>query len=204
MFTKLEQLSWIKTEVAQDRSTQECFRGLRESFSGTEPHHSSWQCKESHRCCCHGPLVPLAIGDSGTSIVLTLYGSMRLWSLRQSERTTARDPVQHQRWTFTCCRAFCTKWQWEILEHPQYSPDMSPWHYDLFAKVKEPLRGTRYNTRNELTLAVRRFVRNGNGRFWNIHHTHPIWVHVIIITLPKWKNHCEGPSTTQLLYVDRN
>ena len=37
----------------------------------------------------------------------------------------------------------------------------------------------------------------GNGRFWNIHHTHPIWVHVIMISLPKWKNHCEGCGTTQ-------
>ena len=37
------------------------------TLGGTEPHHSSWQCKESHRCC-HGPLVPLAVGDSVTSI----------------------------------------------------------------------------------------------------------------------------------------
>ena len=27
-------------------------------------------------------------------------------------------------------------WQWEILEHPLYSPDMSPCNYNLFAKVK--------------------------------------------------------------------
>ena len=32
------------------------------------------------------------------------------------------------------------RWQWEILEYPPYSPDMSPCDYDLFAKVKEPLR----------------------------------------------------------------
>jgi transposase len=34
-------------------------------------------------------------------------------------------------------------WRWEILEHPSYSPDMSPCVFDLFAKMKEPLRGTR-------------------------------------------------------------
>ena len=33
MFTKLEQRSWIKTEMARTRSTQECFQGLRESCS---------------------------------------------------------------------------------------------------------------------------------------------------------------------------
>ena len=47
-------------------------------LDGTEPHHSSWQCKESHRCC-HGPLVPLAMGDSGTSSTLTRYESMWSW-----------------------------------------------------------------------------------------------------------------------------
>ena len=52
---------------------------------------SSRQCKESHRCCCHGPLAPLTMGDSGTSTVLTRYETMPLQSLRQSERTTARD-----------------------------------------------------------------------------------------------------------------
>ena len=27
------------------------------------------------------------------------------------------------------------RWQREILKHPPYSPDMSPFDYDLFAKV---------------------------------------------------------------------
>ena len=72
---------------------------LRENFTtlgGTEPHDSSWQCKKSHCCCCHGPLALLAMGDSGTSTVLTQYKSMRLRSLRKSERTTARGPSTTQ------------------------------------------------------------------------------------------------------------
>ena len=74
------------------------------TLGGTEPHHSSWQCKESHSCCCHGSLAPLAIGDSGTSTVLTRNESMRLLSLRQNEWTTARDPVQHKIWIYPCYR----------------------------------------------------------------------------------------------------
>ena len=31
--------------------------------------------------------------------------SMELQSLRQSERSTAKDPVQHERWTYPCYRA---------------------------------------------------------------------------------------------------
>ena len=51
-----------------------------------------------------------------------------------------------------CCR-------WGILEHPPYSPDMNPCDYDLFAKMKEPLRGTRYNTRDEFIRAKGRSIR---------------------------------------------
>ena len=54
------------------------------------------------------------------------------------------------------------RWQWEIVEHPPCSPDRSPWDYDLLAKVKEPLRGTRYNTRDELIHAIGRSIRNIN------------------------------------------
>ena len=74
-------------------------------LGGIEPHYSSWQCKESHHCCCHAPLVLLTMGDSGTSTVLIRYESMRLQSLCQSERTTARDPVQHKRWIYPHYRA---------------------------------------------------------------------------------------------------
>ena len=36
-----------------------------------------------------------------------------------------------------------------------------------------------------------------NGRFWNIHSIHPIWVHAITISSPRRANHCEGPGITQ-------
>ena len=80
------------------------------SLGGTEPHHSLWQCKESHHCCC-------------TDL---------LWC-----------------------------WQWEILEHQPYSPNMSPCDYNLFAKVKKPLLGIRYNTRHDLNRAI-------GWSLWNI------------------------------------
>ena len=30
---------------------------------------------------------------------------------------------------------------WEVLPHVPYSPDMSPPDFDLFPKLKEPMRG---------------------------------------------------------------
>ena len=73
------------------------------------------------------------------------------------------------------------RWQWEILEHPPYSPDMSPCDYDLFAKVKEPLRGTRYNTRDELIHAIEWSMRNINkdGRADGVRCLLNIWQKVI-------------------------
>ena len=61
--------------------------------------------------------------------------------------------------------------QWEIVEHPPYSPGMSPCDYVHFYKVKEPLRGTWYSTRDELIRAVGRSIRNINkdGRADGVH-----------------------------------
>ena len=44
------------------------------------------------------------------------------------------------------------RWQWGILEHPQYSSDFSSFDYEIFAKVKEPLRGIRIT--QEMNLSV--------------------------------------------------
>ena len=67
---------------------------------------------------------------------------------------------------------FLRRWKWEILDHPPYSPDMSPCDYDLFAKVKEPLRGT---------LAIRRSIRNINkdGRGDGVRRIPNMWQKVI-------------------------
>jgi hypothetical protein len=32
-------------------------------------------------------------------------------------------------------------WNWEVLDHPPYSPDMHPRDYNLFMKMKETLQG---------------------------------------------------------------
>ena len=37
-------------------------------------------------------------------------------------------------------------WNWKTLEHPPYSPDMSPCDFDLLAKMKLPLRGVRFRS----------------------------------------------------------
>ena len=51
---------------------------------------------------------------------------------------------------------------WEVLEHPPYSPDLSPPDFDLFPKLKQPLRGVRYNSLDKLECAMNAEVRRIN------------------------------------------
>jgi histone-lysine N-methyltransferase SETMAR len=49
---------------------------------------------------------------------------------------------------------------WQVLPHPPYIPDMSPPAFDLFPKLKKPLRGKRSRSievvSNEVTRVIRR------------------------------------------------
>ena len=48
---------------------------------------------------------------------------------------------------------------WEILPHPAYSPDLSPCDFHLFPAFKMPMRGTRYNTLDEIKTAADHYIR---------------------------------------------
>ena len=57
------------------------------------------------------------------------------------------------------------KYEWQVLSHPPYSPDMSPPDFDLFPKLKKPLRGKRFRSTevvsNEVTRVIRRINNEG-------------------------------------------
>ena len=48
-----------------------------------------------------------------------------------------------------------TEFKWEILNHPPYSPDLSPSDYYLFGSLKNELRGINYPNKEELEFAIR-------------------------------------------------
>ena len=56
-------------------------------------------------------------------------------------------------------RDLLRRWMCEVLEHPPYSPDLSPCDYDLIPKLKAPLRGHRFRTRDDIANAVRRLIK---------------------------------------------
>ena len=57
-----------------------------------------------------------------------------------------------------CVRDLLRRWRWEVLKHPTYSPDLSPCDYDLIHRLKVPLRGHRFRTRDDIAIAVRRLI----------------------------------------------
>ena len=56
-----------------------------------------------------------------------------------------------------CVRDLLRRWRWEVLEHPPYLPDLSPYD-DLIPKLKAPLPGHRFRTRDDIAIAVRRLI----------------------------------------------
>ena len=93
----------------------------------------------------HVPAVPTSPPDVRTKRQLVVQNPIILHDNARSHTAAVTDLLG--------------RWQWEILEHPPYSPDMSPCDYDLFAKVKESLWGTKYSTRDELIRAIERPIR---------------------------------------------
>jgi hypothetical protein len=51
-----------------------------------------------------------------------------------------------------------SKYEWEMLPHVPYSPDMSPPDFDLFHKIKEPMRGHCFPSLEEVSAAVTRAI----------------------------------------------
>ena len=74
-----------------------------------------------------------------------------------------------------------SKYEWEVLTHAPYSPDMSPPDFDLFHKLKEPMYGHRFPSLEEVSAAVTRAIRglNKSGTLNGIVYLSKLWDAVI-------------------------
>ncbi|GFU87094.1 histone-lysine N-methyltransferase SETMAR [Trichonephila clavipes] len=82
-------------------------------------------------------------------------------------------------------RQLFRRWGWEELEHPLYSPD-SPLDLNLFLKIKEPIRGKRFATGEDIANAERRqgtlFTHcAANAEDDGIQRLQHRWQHVVIV-----------------------
>ena len=74
-----------------------------------------------------------------------------------------------------------TSYGWDVLPHPTYIPDMSPPDFDLFPKLKEPLRCTRFYDLEDLQGEVANQIRviNFGCPATGVGHLPPRWTRVI-------------------------
>ncbi|GFV33710.1 uncharacterized protein TNCV_4568251 [Trichonephila clavipes] len=50
--------------------------------------------------------------------------------------------------------------KWEVLEHPAYSPDLSPCDYHIFGLPKKNLMGQQLHSNNYVRVAVLKWIRD--------------------------------------------
>ena len=62
-----------------------------------------------------------------------------------------------------CVVEMLAQWEWEVLSHPPYSPDMSPCDFFLFAAIKEPLRGQRFQSEEAISAAWKASIDQVNA-----------------------------------------
>ena len=46
-------------------------------------------------------------------------------------------------------------YNWEILNHPRYSPGLVPCEFSLFPNIKENLRGQRFESEQDIIVATK-------------------------------------------------
>ena len=98
----------------------------------------------------------------------TVNGAYYLWVLREKLRPAIRkkrpnfilqDVIFHHDNAPAHCKREVLEvfdsWDWEILSHPPYSPDLAPCDFFLFPRMKESLRGIKFETTEEIVRATK-------------------------------------------------
>ena len=70
------------------------------------------------------------------------------------------------------------EFQWELLSHPPYSPDLPPSDFFLLPKLKEKLKGVHFNSTNEAKHAPKIWLTKLSADFFKN-------------CLKGWKHHLE-------------
>jgi histone-lysine N-methyltransferase SETMAR len=58
------------------------------------------------------------------------------------------------------------KFGWTVLSHPPYSPDLAPSDYHLFGKLKDSLRGSKFEDDESLVAAAKNCLMNAGPEFY--------------------------------------
>jgi histone-lysine N-methyltransferase SETMAR len=69
--------------------------------------------------------------------------------------------------TPTCTQALLEHFNWELFDHPPYSPDLALSNYHLFTYLKNLLRSQCFNSNEELMEGVKTWLRSQVADFSN-------------------------------------
>ena len=108
---------------------------------------------------------------SGQTVNQECYRQFPMHSLRpalRKKRRSLQDAtplILHE--NATCHKShrvtsLITSYHWDVLPYPPYSHDMSPSDFDLFPKLKVPLRGVCFYDQEDLEREVTKQVRRIN------------------------------------------
>ena len=56
--------------------------------------------------------------------------------------------------------------EWEVLQHPTYSPDLAPTDYSLFCALSNHMRGVTFDNKEDLKNWLKKFFDTRVGDFW--------------------------------------
>jgi hypothetical protein len=67
--------------------------------------------------------------------------------------------------------------RWTVLPHPPYSPDLAPSDYHLIGKLKDSIRGTKFEDDDSLVASVKKWLKSADPEFYRagIHALAPRW-----------------------------
>ena len=105
------------------------------------------------------------------------------------EETDLSQILRSDQWSYINARSHASgavseileKYGWQVLPHPSYSPDMSPPAFDLFPKLKKPLRAKCFRSIEEVSNEVTRVIIriNNEGVLTGIQDLPKRWTAVI-------------------------
>ena len=119
----------------------------------------------------HEGVISIDFHSQGTHINSESYGTT-LKKLKEDiseKRSGKKVKLLHDNarpHTAKTVKELISSFGWEILEHPPYSPDLSPSDYYLFAPLKNYLRGITHPNEEELKFATSSWLEKQPSEFY--------------------------------------
>ncbi|GFR26874.1 histone-lysine N-methyltransferase SETMAR [Trichonephila clavata] len=187
--TRVEQCAYIKIAVLRGRNAMECHSELVEALGNNALSYGRKSFSKNVR----QPVMSNVWDDR--TVTAQYYRDFLVRQVRRGVQDKRPDLVvdcviilhgNARPHKAECVRQQLRRWGWVELEHPPYSSDISPCDFDLISKIKEPIRGRRFVTREDIANTVRQQVTQftnsaANAEADGIQHFPHRWQRVVTV-----------------------